>query len=257
MPPHHPDDPSLTAAQERAVRDLLASARHDDGIPEDVAARLDARLAELTAVRRELRPQDRAGVAPVVPLAARRRRRVATGLVAAAAVVVLGIGLGQVLPDVLMSGSSDFATSTEAGDAAGGAHEEESGAALGDTSSRRARGRAPEPAEEPFTESKQGTAADRAEVGLALPRVDPDELDHSARRIRDRRSAVLPQQQSGYTTGAIIGCDLSGPGRRVLVHYDGAPAVLVFVRPGEDSQLVRVLACGSGEVLRSTRIPVR
>ena len=38
-------DPELTPAQERRVRRLLADARHDEPVPDDVAARLDARAA--------------------------------------------------------------------------------------------------------------------------------------------------------------------------------------------------------------------
>lgn len=253
MPPHRPDDPSPTAAQERAVRDLLASARHDEPVPDDVAARLDARLAELTAVRREVRPQ----VAPVVPLAA-GRRRLATGLVAAAAVVVTGVGLGQLLPETYVA-SQDALSSEEAGgvDEAGAADEApETGA----TWSRKGRDRA--------TADQRAELADKAErspAATAPPSVDPDDpadLERAARRVRDQGMSLSAQQ--GYRGGdAILGssgvclADPSGRGRRVLVDYGGTPALLVLSRAGGDTRLVRVLSCDSGELLRSTRIPVR
>ena len=62
--------PELTPEQESAVRRLLAEARHDAPIPTDVADRLDTVLAGLT--RDE---PGSPGVAPVIDLAARRRRR--------------------------------------------------------------------------------------------------------------------------------------------------------------------------------------
>jgi len=77
----------LTPAQSEAVRRLLAGARHDEGIPDEVAARLEVVLADLsaersTAVRRE---------GEVIPL----RRRWPKVLVAAAAVTAFGFGLAQ------------------------------------------------------------------------------------------------------------------------------------------------------------------
>ncbi|MGZ4450983.1 MAG: hypothetical protein ACXVW4_14415, partial [Nocardioides sp.] len=71
---------SSEPAHEQEVRRLLAEARHDGPIPEDVAARLDD-------VLRDLARGDAAPLAPVVPLSSHRRRRAAGLLVAAAAVV--------------------------------------------------------------------------------------------------------------------------------------------------------------------------
>lgn len=101
-----PDEQPLDPATEAALARLLASARHDDGIPDDVAARLDDVLADLGAERAATAPADRApaevpaepGVPAPVDLAARRRRsRWTTGLlVAAAVVVVAGVGVSVV-----------------------------------------------------------------------------------------------------------------------------------------------------------------
>ena len=90
------DDP-LTPAEEE-VRRLLAEARHTGPTPPDVVARLDRVLGDLS--------QEPVRTAPVVDLA-RRRRRVGTLLVAAAAVVAIGVGVGQVIG--LQSGSDGLA----------------------------------------------------------------------------------------------------------------------------------------------------
>jgi hypothetical protein len=52
-------------------------------------------------------------------------------------------------------------------------------------------------------------------------------------------------------------CDLTTWGRGVLVgvRYDGAPAFVRFLEPMGDSQVVEVLQCGTGEVVRSTTLP--
>ncbi len=109
-------DPTLPPEQE-AVRRLLADARHDGPTPPEVVARLDATLASLAAERR---PSTTASTsptaAPVVDLAARRRRMAGIGLLAAAAVVVAGVAIGQGLPS---SDSSSDASSASAGEAGG------------------------------------------------------------------------------------------------------------------------------------------
>lgn len=88
----HPDD---------AVRRLLADARHDEPVPDDVAARLDDTLAALVAERASSPSPSAEAVAPVaevVDLAARRRRRVTQFVAAAAVVVVAGVGIDQMQP---------------------------------------------------------------------------------------------------------------------------------------------------------------
>lgn len=94
----------LTPAQAEAVRRLLAGARHDEGIPDEVAARLDATITDLAA-EREGAPTDgdeapRTREAVVIPF---RRRRWPQVLVAAAAVTAFGFGMAQIVG----SGGSD------------------------------------------------------------------------------------------------------------------------------------------------------
>src|SRR4051812_16814134 len=66
-------------------------------MPDDVAARLDGVLADLGS--------ERSATAPVVDLAARRRRVARNVLVAAAAVVVVGVGISRV--DLGSGGDAD------------------------------------------------------------------------------------------------------------------------------------------------------
>ena len=89
-------DEELTPAQAEAVRRLLAGARHDEGIPDDVAARLDAVIADLAAegVEAPARTDEPTREAEVIPF---RRRRWPQVLVAAAAVTVFGFGIAQIV----------------------------------------------------------------------------------------------------------------------------------------------------------------
>src|SRR5688572_17178343 len=88
----------LTPAQAEAVRRLLAAARHDEGIPDEVAARLDSTITDLAAERVEAAAGNDeapgAAGAVVIPF---RRRRWPQVLVAAAAVTVFGFGMAQIV----------------------------------------------------------------------------------------------------------------------------------------------------------------
>lgn len=105
----------LTPAQEEAVRRLLAEARETGPMPGDVAARLDAVIADLARTP----DTDTPAVEPatVVPL---HRRRLPRLVLAAAAVTALGLGTAQVLDRT----GEDTAPS----DAGGAAESQDSGA---------------------------------------------------------------------------------------------------------------------------------
>ncbi|MBB6627955.1 hypothetical protein H5V45_11570 [Nocardioides sp. KIGAM211] len=246
------DEPGLTPEQERDVRRMLADARLAEPVPGDVAARLDRVLAELAA-------GGHADPAPVVDLASHRRRRVATLLVAAAAVVAVGIGLGQVLPQ--LSGSDGSATSADSA-GAGDAPE----AAGSDTSRKEAGG----------SLAEQASPTD-GKVTYALPAPRPlSEKDFSTdiRRLRSRAlqlNAIL-DNPSAYSAeglrseeagaGALAStsgfvCEPAdwGAGVFVPVIYAGDPGVLVFRRAMGDTQVVDLYGCGSSVVLRSTTLP--
>src|SRR4051794_33004407 len=97
-----PDD-DLTPRDEQ-VRRLLSDARHDEPMPDDVADRLDEVLAGLRDDR------------PPVDLAARQRRRhVRTWILAAAAVVVIGVGANQVDWSGLSTSGGDGSDSAASG----------------------------------------------------------------------------------------------------------------------------------------------
>lgn len=233
------DLPALTPADSERVRRLLAAARHTEPVPDEVAARLDRTLAELSAQDRELRHR------PVVTLESRRRRRRATRLlVAAAAVVAVGIGAGPVLSGL------DVGSGENAG--AGGSSEStadrQTGAAGGDSTSEEA----PAPAESP---GDAAADADGEHPGgtKALPRVGGATFESDAEAVR--ASGVLG---SGADVGSLRldRCgEGSGPGQRAVVLYDGRPAVLVYRAPTADGQRVDLVRCRGGAVLRSAVLP--
>lgn len=93
----------LTPQQSEAVRRALRAARHDAPVPDEVAARLDDRLAELVAERSSsVEPSPVVDPAPkvepvettVIPL---RRRRWPAVLAAAAAVTAVGLAGTQLI----------------------------------------------------------------------------------------------------------------------------------------------------------------
>lgn len=234
------DDPTADPAAEAAVRARLAEARHTGPVPDDVVARLDAVLADLTADRRE----GTTPLAPVVPLPsapARRRRALATGLVAAAAVVAFGVALPQLLDS---TGGSDEATS--ASDSGGSAFE-------------------PGPAED----ADPGAGAAESDPGQlsAGPGTPGSERSGSTYAApvelsssEPLRPAVRPLARQGAVTAydASPGCALDvGAGDRVAATWDGLPAVVVL-RPAEAGRrVVEVYVCGSDDVVGSTTVPAR
>lgn len=233
------DDHELGPEQER-VRRLLAEARVEDPMPDDVAERLDRVLARLA---------DEEGESPatVVDLAHRRRRKAATLLVAAAAVVALGVGVGNLVPGGGLSGDdSGSAADTAMGDLernAAGADEDGSGAL------------APEGAFSTYL------------AGGTTPRVRPDFFaeDVAGLRLAPAEDAPDPESAptdasglaSGAETSAFI-CDAApyGEGRLLAVRYAGVPAVLAFRPAVGDTQVVDLLECGTAAILRSVTLPV-
>lgn len=223
-----PERPAPGDAQQRAVRDLLASARHDEPMPDGVVARLDATLADLVAQRSAVRS------APVVELARRRRRRlVGTGLVAAAAVVVAGVGLGQVLP--LESGGDDAST---AGAAREFGAQEDSSADREDSGATASEG-AP-------AEGRSAPSADGAPVDLSSS--DPD------RRIRRAlRQAAPPTDGLLGKSGCLVpGVPAAAQGLAVL--WDGQPARALYLPPGEPVR-IEVHLCDPPALVREVALP--
>lgn len=237
-------DPSGLTPEQEAVRRLLADARHDGPTPPEVVARLDDALASLVSERgdaplpRDEHDEPLTTRAPVVDLGARRRRLVGMGVLAAAAVVVAGVAVGQGLPRLSGgdsdSGSADVATSEsrDFADDSGG----EAGA--GDGSS----------GQEMAPQTKQ----DPTDVPT-LSTFDAELEQHLAHL----RSGAAYQADALGSARAQGSCELRGigPGRRVVAQVDGQAGVVVFRRPSGDAQDVAIYVCGSTVPVRTLTLP--
>lgn len=247
-------DPSLTPAQDQEVRRLLAGARHDEPMPEDVATRLERVLAQLAAGDPPLDP------GTVVELASRRRRRAASLLIAAAVVVAVGIGLGQVV------GPGETGADTASSDTTSGE--------VPEAADRDADAQAASPAD--------SSLAGGSIFDLSLARYGPIKIrsEHFATDVERARNAALVRvaygasqsdatapeagNQSedladGESNGLVderfswFECTPAdfGKGRLIPVLYDGESAVLALRRAVGDTRVADLLQCGSGEILRS------
>jgi hypothetical protein len=256
------DDANLTPEQEADVRRLLAEARHDDPLPPDVATRLDRVLAQLAAGDPDLDP------AQVVELASRRRHRAASLLVAAAAIVAVGVGIGQVLPtggsdsgsaDSADAAAKDFAGTESSADqlllarraprAHSGPTEVRSGhfttdvVRAGQFSGVRLRSLSFDSAYAAEAPVPEAAGADR----------EDDTTADSSDGVNVESNSVL----GGLSAKSTYECAPGpyGAGRLVAVLYDGEPAVLAFRRPMGDSRIVDLMQCDTGNVLRSVTLP--
>jgi hypothetical protein len=233
---------TLGAADEEAVRRLLAAAAGPLETPPDVVHRLDEVLADLKAEpagsRRDTDPAARTtvGTAAVTNLAGRRTRRWPKVLVAAAAVSLLGVGLGNVMDD-LGGSASDSAT---AGSAEGGAMAREqldAGAAVEDNDRDRAEA-------SPDQVAPSGGAAARS-----LPRLHTESVTVDAARILAFPPAVSADGDGPQLLSerSLVGSCLSPALRRgdlaVAVRLDGERATLVFRAARDGRREVEVYPC--------------
>jgi hypothetical protein len=235
-------DPAPLTPEQDAVRRLLADARHDGTTPPDVVARLDEALASLVAERGDAPlaaadPDD--SRAPVVDLGARRRRTAGIGLLAAAAVVVAGVAVGQVLPR--LSGSDD-AGSTAGGDMATSDRE------LSDDSGGSDAGSGAAESQEMAPQTKQDASAvptlSTADADLA------QELRSLETSAGARRSTLVTGEPDAFCMSGI------GPGRRLAAEVDGQPGVVVYKPQTGDAQEVAIYVCGNGEPVRTLFLPL-
>jgi len=276
--PQQPERPELTPAQERAVRDLLAGARHSEPVPDDVASRLDATLAELVAElvagrdggtadgtdgTDEADGADAAGAA-VVPLAARRRRRrrIGASVLAAAAVVVGGVTLTEVLPRMA---SEDSASSGVAGGHAG---VERGGPADREATAEdlpAARSGVPHLGQETFRRDvlrARGLVAPTAAAPQSEMFSGPDggtdgKDGKDATGSRAGSEGALRHRRSQVRSFADA-CDVTpGPGRAIVVRYAGRRALLVLRPARDDRQVADLYRCGATEPLRSVELAAR
>jgi hypothetical protein len=217
------------------VRRLLAQARHTEPMPADVAARMDAVLADLAGT-----PESTPTPAPVVPLSRARRRRAAGLLVAAAAIVVGGVTVAQHLP----TSHPDASPSSAAGADTGSSGFDRSS---GSTQGPEAGGRQPAP---------QDLSGGKAVVRKGRVLVRPDHFTADALAAR---GLVTPGSTQGYTAGLdrISPACVAVPTDSTVLRatYERAPAALVFHQPASSSQVVDLYVCGSRRPIRSATLP--
>lgn len=258
-------DPEPSPQEEERVRRLLADARHEAPLPEDVADRLDRVLARLAEEPSEVTSTKAApslvGLSGAdIDVARRRRRRRATSLLAAAAAVaVVGFGVARVV-------TGGGGASTGSADSAAG------GGGVADSPAPASKSRStPGP-----TASKNSADGSRVRnhirvQGYALagvPRLRSTDfsadvtrvLRHRRRLAADsltfkqlsRQSDQADARQEPFTCRPASW----GPGRLFPVTYDGAPAVLVERPSAGETRVVDLLQCGTATVLRSITLPV-
>jgi hypothetical protein len=252
----------VTHEQEEQVRRALAATPPEAPMPPEVAARLDATLAELVA-HRPAASQGPESPAPgeVDELEQRRRRRWPKVLVAAASVSVLAYGVGTVFND--MSGAEGEATSADSGSTfseAGGQSED-----------RAAGPDAPEaeplPAEEAPGELTSGLRDEAyrllAEEPVRLRTetlrrdvarlVGPAPATDDARKARALRDTAAAQALARCAAPALgKGDDLAA------VRLDGTRASLVVRAPSGGTRVAEVYSCDdAGRLLAVTEVPTR
>ena len=245
-------DDELTPQQSERVRRLLAEARHDEPMPDDVAARLDRVIADL-ADDPGARP---AADAPVVRLD-ERRRRAGRLLLAAAVVVVGGVAVGQTLGGGAQSG--DEASRPAAGQA------EDQGLRAPERDQASIGGDAEQAVPGDGAGSGPGAVSETRRSISKLPaqRVRSDRFASDAERLRPfatgRRSvrdgALAAAPQTGSTD--LDGCSpgVWGGGRYVRVSFDREAGWLVYRPPQGATQVVDLFLCGDDTAERSATLP--
>ncbi|MBJ7357578.1 hypothetical protein [Nocardioides sp.] len=258
----------LTPEQEAAVRRLLAQARHDGPMPEDVAHRLDAVLDGLSADDVESAADaagvdDPAAADPVSPtdLAGVRRRRRNAGrlLLAAAAVLIGGVVVGQNVDgagsdndaaDAGSGGSTLAEAPRDAADPVPGEVDEEAGGE-----------------QAPQATSGSDTAADAASLldNVRAPlRLTSDSFALDVQRQLGRPVAARRQAANADFDGLLAYAAKNGDfvcpdgaygqGATLPAYYDAEEAVLVLRRPRAGTQRVELLTCGTAVELNSVEL---
>jgi len=234
-------EPELTPAQEDVVRRHLAAARHTDPMPGDVADRLDRVLAGLRDEPADPSAAEKTGPteqhAPVIDLAARRRRRLTQGLVAAAFVVVAGVGVSQLAGQPGGDSSADNGVSGSAG--------YQEGSTRGSLT--------PNPANAPGTGEK---------LDKSLPVVRPDHFRADVLRLSrdlssyDTAGPPKPTSPGDTVNGVALPCVTAGTGEAVIsVSYRELVAALLYRRPVADSRVVELYLCGNQTPVKRTTVP--
>lgn len=249
----------MTPEQEEQVRRALAATQPVEGLPAEVADRLDATLAGLVAERAagQTRPEPGA----VTSLEERRRRRWPGVLVAAAAVSVLAYGVGTTLGGGGLSGGS--AESTAARD------QTFSGAGDAGSADGEAEGAPEEPGD--LVTDRGGSLADDAQAdGRALLVAGTVRLHRGSLRAEVGRlvqdAAVLarapasdadkPRDGAGFLDVRCQQPDLARGDRLAAVRLDGRRATLVVRKAVGGTRVAEIYSCGNGsDRLAITQVP--
>jgi hypothetical protein len=221
------EDPEreLTPDEDARIRSLLASARAEEQVPDDVVARLDSVLADLAEDR------DAEGGAGRTPGSRPRWRRGRVLLAAAVGVGVIGVAavslpqLGGVQDS---GGSSDKALSAPETDTSGSSAGEPPAGALAAT-------------------SRLSTASFRRDVRRLLA------ADAEGRRLAPAGSPAPSGER--LASGACPPSPAAGVVRSREVLLDGKPALLEIFGVRDGARVVRAVSCDGTETLATTRIP--
>jgi hypothetical protein len=239
----------VSPEDEATIRALLSSARETGPMPARVVARLDDTLIGLAAERATADPVP--ADATVVPLVRTRRHRVAAVLGAAAAIAVFGLAVGTFFDrgqDDASTADSASPGAVDRGDIAADELEGQFDAdaptnADGEDMSHRTESAVPREITGDFTVRPRHLVLDLAVLQeVVLP--DPYAADYDLVSISEPEGFSC--RTAAWGTGVLVG-----------VQYDDAPAFVAFREPMGTSQVVEVLQCGTGDVLRSTTLPTR
>lgn len=242
----------VSPEDEARIRALLSGARETGPLPAAVAARLDETVVGLAAERATAEPVT--ADATVVPIVRTRRHRVVAVLGAAAAVAVFGLAVGTFFDGGQGEDSAGDSANSGAVDRGDIAQAEEDEGAEGEF-------------EQAAPTNDDGTLS-RTEDSVEPNDIIGDFTVRSRHLVRDLsllQDAVLPDPNAAdydlvsITAPEGFSCRTAAWGSGVLVgvQYDDAPAFVAFRDPMGTSQVVEVLQCGTGDVLRSTTLPTR
>jgi len=250
MTEQRPD--GLTPAQSEAVRRLLAGARHDESVPDEVAARLDATLADLSAERGAESPA--VSEADVIPL----RRRWPKVLAAAAAVTLFGFGIVQYVDN----------TSSQDGDAGRGADRDATTGEKQDLGDNLAESPSDQPATVPGTVDNKVDGWNSASLQLndftltqldvkGLRKLRPGTLDGDLKDLTRSGAVTESSGDAGYDARSIaVRCGpfytVSG-GAAFAASYRRHLALVLFHPALDGVRLVEIYDCESDTPRQTVR----
>ncbi|WP_203337647.1 hypothetical protein [Nocardioides limicola] len=243
---------------EELVRRALAQARHTEPMPAEVLARMQETLTGLGAEP----------VATVTELRARRRRRTAmTGLVAAAAVVVAGVGIGSQWGS--LSGGDGLTTAAEAPAAERDVAEEADDGATEPAS--------PQYYQAAWVITEESFAEDAARLRGQIVNLSsgqalglggsPFDEGYADQPEADEDHTAIPGSDAGQRTlregrmsaDALKACAdqmrAAARGDSVPVSWYGTPGWLWYLPPTDGGQVVNLIVCGEPEPVLSTVLP--